>query len=189
VLESHAWSISDPFSLRLGRARKIWTRTPPQPPERPEEDEAEDQDSNTDLDHATSRLATFGDELPGRDDAARRSLPGAVGSTREQQTDRLVSGTEQIAVGPRRAANQDSGVDVTLDALVDFDGEHTLRCSPQAPRPLVDNAAYERGIGVVETLGKRSVDAYTRLRRGRENERPNDDAEKRRTTHFKRQRV
>ena len=186
MLESHAWSISDPFlSLRLGRARKIGTRTPPQPPERPEEDEAEDQDSNTDLDHATSRLATFGDELSGRDDAARRSLPGAVGSTREQQTDRLVSGTEQIAVGPRRAANDDRAVDVTLDALVDFDREHTLHCSPQAPRPLVDNAAYERGIGVVETLGKRSVDAYTRLRRGRENERPNDEAEKRRTTHFK----
>ena len=62
--------------------------------------------------------------------------------------------------------------------LVDFEADWCVWCKR------LDYHTYPDA-GVVETLGKRSVDAYTRLRRGRESERPNDDAEKRRTTHFK----
>ena len=82
VLEAHRAA-----SLRLRRARQARPRAARPAPQRPREDEPEDEDPDHDLDRTPARLAAGGDELSGRDEAARAREP-AVGHAREQQPGR-----------------------------------------------------------------------------------------------------
>ena len=160
--------------LRVRRAGEVGARAPLQSPQCPQNDETEDHHSEHDLDHSSARLAALGDELPWCNHAARGAKPDAVRSTREQEADRLVLSDKQIAVGPGWAADDDRAVYVALDALVDLDGQQPLPCSLRLSRPLGDDASDDRGIGGIETLGERRIDAHTCKRRFRGQKRRDD---------------
>ena len=148
--------------LRLRSAGEVGARAPPQTPERPEKHETEDHDPDHDLDHSASRLAPLRDEWPGCNDAAGRTEPGAIGRAREQQPDRPALRDQEIAVGAGRAPDGERAFDVALDALVDLDGQQTLRSAVHLGHSLRDDAAHDSGVGGVETLAERSVRTHAR---------------------------
>ena len=169
----------EPAALWLGSAREVGTRAPPQSSERPQEDEAEDHDPDPDLDHAAARFASFGDEPSRRDRAAGRPEQAAVRGACEQETDRLVLGDEQIAVGSGWTADDDRAADVALHALIDLDGQQPLRISFRRSAPLGDDSPDDRGIGGVEALAQGCVDADARPCLAREREGRTDGSSKR----------
>jgi len=151
--------------LRAWGARKLGTRPPPQPPQRPQEHEAENHDPDPDLDHASARLSSLHDELPRRNDTARRPEPAAVRSAGEQEADWLVAGDDQIAIGPGWASDDDVPVCVAFDSLIDLDGQEPLRRSFRLASPLGDHAADDRSVRPVKPLtqGRFGADARARV--------------------------
>ncbi len=178
VPELHARSISETSygSGAPGRSGRAPLR---KPAKRPQEDEREHHDPDRDLDRPAAGLAALGHEWAWLDDAAGGREPRTVGRTSEQEPDRLVLRDDDVAVGARWAPNLERPVDVALDALIDLDREQPLWRAVELPLPLGDDSADHRGVGIVESIGERSVGADARRRRAREGERGERDDKKR----------
>ena len=118
-----------------------------------------------------ARLASGGDQKARVDHAARRREPCLAGPAREQETNRLVEGNVDVAVGPGRAPNLEHAREVSLHVLLDVDREDELWRTSELALALGDDGADDRRVRVVEPLGERRVDAPARGGRAREHER------------------
>ena len=107
---------------------------------------------------------------------ASQAPSGALVSRRPIDSSRGTSTSQSVPDGLRTSSVP---FDVSLDPLLDLDGEEELSQPVQLAWPLGDDAADDGRVRVVEPFAHRSVDAHARGRRARECERRERDDEKR----------